>query len=73
MASFSSHGFSSMGNSYSSSSSSDNKILEELFLDLDRQRQCAFACAVVGANSFHMLNANELEEARMQVSKWTQV
>ncbi len=27
----------------------------------------------VGANSFHMLNANELEEARVQVSKWTQV
>jgi len=24
----------------------------------------------VGANSFHMSNANELEEARVQVSKW---
>jgi hypothetical protein len=29
---------------------------------MDRQRQSAFACAIVGANSFHMFNANELEE-----------
>ncbi len=32
-------------------------------MDIDRHRQCAFACAIVGANSFHMFNANELEES----------
>jgi hypothetical protein len=41
---------------------SDDEILEQLFVDMDRQRQCDFACAIVGANSFHMFNANELEE-----------
>jgi hypothetical protein len=71
MPSSSSHGSNSTGNSSSSSSSSDNEILEQLFMDMDRQRQCAFACAIVGVSSFHMLNANELEEARVQVSKWT--
>jgi hypothetical protein len=35
-------------------------------MDMDRQRQCAFACAIVGANSFHMFNANELEEGVSQ-------
>ncbi|CAK9213781.1 unnamed protein product [Sphagnum troendelagicum] len=29
---------------------------------MDRQRKCAFACAIIGANSFHMFNTNELKE-----------
>ncbi len=33
-------------------------------MEMDRQRQCAFACAIVGVNSFHMFNANELEEGK---------
>jgi hypothetical protein len=43
MASFSSHGFSFMGGGFSSSSSNDNEMLEQLFVNMDRQRQCAFA------------------------------
>jgi hypothetical protein len=56
------HGFSSMGECYSSSSSSDDEILKQLFVDMDRQRQCAFACAIVVANLSDMFNDNELEE-----------
>jgi hypothetical protein len=33
-----------------------------MFVDMDGQRQCAFATVVVVANSFDMFNANELEE-----------
>ncbi len=39
-------------------------------MDMDRERQCAFACAVVEANSFHMFNANELKKG---VNLWTWV
>jgi hypothetical protein len=33
-----------------------------MFVNMDRQRQCAFAAIVVDANSFDMFNANELKE-----------
>jgi hypothetical protein len=36
-----------MGDSYSSSSGSDDEILKQLFVDMDMQ--CAFACAIVVA------------------------
>jgi hypothetical protein len=55
MASSSNHGS-------NSSSSSDDKIFEQLFVDMDRQKQCAFACAIVMLNSSDMFNANEFEE-----------
>jgi hypothetical protein len=60
MASSLSHGFSSMRDS--SSSSCHDEILKQLFVDMDRQRECAFACAIVVANLFGMFNDNELEE-----------
>jgi hypothetical protein len=62
MASFSSHGFSSLGGGFSSSFSSDNEMLKQLFVNMDRQRQCAFACVLVAANSFQVFNANELNK-----------
>jgi hypothetical protein len=62
MASYLSHGFSSMGNSSSSSSSSDEEILKRLFVDMDRQMHSAFACAIVVANLSNMFNDYELEE-----------
>jgi hypothetical protein len=37
-----------------------------LFVDMDRQQQCVFACAVVVVNSFDMLNANVLKEGAGQ-------
>ncbi len=33
-----------------------------MFVDVDRQRQCAFTTIVVTANSSNMFNANELKE-----------
>ncbi len=62
MASSSSHGFSFVGDNCNSSSSTNDEILEQLFVDMDRQRGCVFACAIVVDNSFHMLNPNELEK-----------
>jgi inosine/xanthosine triphosphate pyrophosphatase family protein len=62
MASFSSHGFSFMGGGFNSSSSNDNEMVEQLFVNMDRQRQCVFACVLVVANSFQMFNVNELNE-----------
>ncbi len=66
MASFSSHGFSSLGGGFSSSFSSDNEMLKQLFVNMDRQRQCAFACVLVAANSFQVFNANELNKGAGQ-------
>jgi predicted small metal-binding protein len=63
MVSSSSHGSSFMGNSFSFSSSSDDEILEQFFVHMDRQKQYVFACAIVVFNLLHMFNANELEEA----------
>jgi len=51
-----------MGDSFKFSSSGDDEILEQLFVHMDRQRQCVFACAIVLFNLFHMFNANELED-----------
>jgi hypothetical protein len=48
--------------SSSNFSSNVDEILEQLFVNMDTQRQCAFACVVVVTNSFNMFNANELEE-----------
>ncbi len=31
-------------------------------MNMDRKRQCVFPCVVLVANSFHMFNANVLEE-----------
>jgi hypothetical protein len=62
MASSSNHVFNYIGDGLSYSSSSDDQILEQFFVDMDRQRQCAFACVVVVANSFDMFNANGLKE-----------
>jgi hypothetical protein len=62
MASSSNHVFYCIGNGPSYFFSSDDQIFEQLFVDMDRQKQCAFACAVVVANSFDMFNANELKE-----------
>jgi hypothetical protein len=31
-------------------------------VNMDRKRQCVFPCVVLMANSFHMFNANVLEE-----------
>jgi hypothetical protein len=62
MVSSSSHGSKSMEDGFSSLSPSDDEILEQLFVDINKQKQCAFACAIGVANSFHMFNANELEE-----------
>jgi hypothetical protein len=69
MTSSSNHGSSSTRNSFSTfgsnsfgfSSSSDDGM-QEMFVDMDKQKQCAFATAVIVANSFDMFNANELEE-----------
>jgi hypothetical protein len=52
MTSTSSHPFSFMGNGLASSSS-DDEMMEQLLVDMDRQRQFAFACVVVIANSFN--------------------
>jgi hypothetical protein len=61
-----------MGDGSSSSFSSDDLILEQLFVDMDSQRQCAFACVVVVANSFHMFNANmPMSWRRVEVNQWT--
>jgi hypothetical protein len=62
MASSSNYGSKFMGDGFSSSSPSDYEILDQLFMDIHKQRQCAFACAIGVANSFHMFNTNELEE-----------
>jgi hypothetical protein len=67
MASSSSYGFKSMRDGFSSSSPSDYEILEQLFVDMDKQRRCAFACAIGVTKSFHMFNANELEEGAGQL------
>jgi len=56
------HVSSSMGDDFSFSSSGNHEISEQLFVHMDRQRQCVFACAIVVLNLFHMFNANELEE-----------
>jgi hypothetical protein len=69
MASFSNHGFSSIGdssntfdsNSFSFSSSNDDGMYE-MFTNMDIQKQCAFVTIVVVANSCDMFNANELED-----------
>jgi hypothetical protein len=69
MASSSNHGYSftkdsfstSRSNSSSSSSSSDNGM-HEMFENMDRHKQCAFATIVVATNSSNMFNANELKE-----------
>jgi hypothetical protein len=61
-----------MGDGSSSLSSSDDVILEQLFVDMDRQRQCAFAHVVVVAKSFHMFNANmPMNWRRVEVNQWT--
>ncbi len=62
MASSSNHGSNSMGDNFSFSSLGDDEILEQLFMHMDRQRWCVFACAIVVFKLFHMFNANELEE-----------
>ncbi len=67
MASSSSYGSKYMRDGFSSSSPSDYEILEQLFVDMDKQRRCAFACAIGVAKSFHMFNANELEEGEGQL------
>jgi hypothetical protein len=36
--------------------------MQEMFVNMDRHKQCAFATIVVVANSFNVFNANELEE-----------
>ncbi len=68
IASSSSHGSSSIGDSLntygsnsSSSSSSIDDGMQEMFANMDRQKQCASVVIVV-ANSFNMFNANELKE-----------
>jgi hypothetical protein len=69
MVSSSSHGCSFTRDSFSilesisshSSSSSDDKMIPEMFVNMDRHRRCAFAYAIV-ANSSNMFNANELKE-----------
>jgi len=48
-------------------SPSDDEILEQLFVDINKRRQCDFACAIDVANSLYMFNANELEEGACQV------
>jgi hypothetical protein len=60
MASSSNHGSSFVRNSCNSSSSIDDEISEQLFVDMDRQRGCVFSCAIVVNDSFHMFNPNEL-------------
>jgi predicted small metal-binding protein len=62
MASSSSHGSSSMKNSFCLSSSGDDEILEQFFVHMDRQKQFVFACVIVVFNLFHMFNANEFKE-----------
>jgi len=47
--------------SFNSSSSSDDEMIHEMFVNMDKQKQCAFAYAIV-ANSSNMFNANELKE-----------
>jgi hypothetical protein len=59
MASSSNHGSTFMGDSFSFFSSGYDKILEQFFVHMDRQRQCVFACAIIMFNLFH--NANKLE------------
>ncbi len=69
MVSSSSHGSSFTRDSFNisesinlnSSSSSDDKMIHEMFVNMDKQRQCVFAYAIV-ANSSNMFNANELKE-----------
>jgi inosine/xanthosine triphosphate pyrophosphatase family protein len=56
-----------MGDGFSPSSSSDDENLEQLFVHMDRQKQCIFVCVIVVANSFHMFNANELEKGAMDL------
>lgn len=58
----SNHRFGFMGNGFISSSS-DDEMMEQLLVDMDRQRQFVFACVVVIDNSF---NYNELEEGASQ-------
>jgi hypothetical protein len=61
-----------MGDGSSFFSLSDDDILEQLFVDMDRHRQCAFACVVIVANSFHMFNANmPMSWRRVEVNQWT--
>jgi hypothetical protein len=70
MASSSSHGSSSMGDSFSiaksnsvnSSSSNDDGMIKEMFADMNIHKQHAFVTTIVDANSSNMFNANELEE-----------
>jgi hypothetical protein len=38
------------------------KVIQEMFTNMDRQRQCAFAIVIVGINSSTMINGNELEK-----------
>ncbi len=37
-------------------------MMHEMFINMDKQKQFTFAITVVVVNSFHMFNANELEE-----------
>jgi predicted small metal-binding protein len=67
MASSLSHGFLVLGDGSSSSSSCDDEILEQLFVHMDRKKKNVFACVIVVANSFHVFNANELEEGANQL------
>jgi len=62
MASFSNHDSSTFGSNSSSSSSSSDDGMQEMFVDMDRQKQCAFAVVIIAANSVDMFNADELEE-----------
>jgi hypothetical protein len=55
-----------MGDAFSSSSSSDDKILEQLFVNIWRQRQCVFGSAIVVANSCDMFNVDELKKGANQ-------
>jgi hypothetical protein len=52
MTSTSNHCFSFMGNGFTSSSS-DDEMMEQLLVDMDRQKHFVFACVVVIANSFN--------------------
>ncbi len=64
---FSSHGLNSMGDGFNSSSSSNDEILEQLFVNMWRQRQCVFGCAIVVANSCDMFNVDELKKGANQL------
>jgi len=35
-------------------------------MDMDRQKQCVFACAIDVTNSLHMINADDFKEGANQ-------